>query len=288
MLKNSKDMKAIITRLGLFFLVTFIWFSCNTDKRSNTPNEITYDSISVSRIYHLENDSTKPSCSLRINYIYPVSYADSAVLTKVQRELNYVLLEDEGYEQLKPADAVNKFITDYIENYKREAKEQFPDWEKSGDTEDYFSFYKTLDSKVLFDMGGLLSYQVSSMDYKGGANSSTLYRNVVIDLETGKRVTENDIFIADYKKMLNAQLIRKILDQNKVMKPEDLLEFGYWGIEDLTSNNNFYVDTKGITYILNPGEYSAPSLGEIRIFLTYPEVDQILKNDSPISYLAGK
>ncbi|MDU1889900.1 MAG: RsiV family protein [Dysgonomonas sp.] len=281
-------MKVIITHMGLFFLVLFTFFSCKSDKRSDTPNEIIYDSISVSRIYHLENDSTKPSCSLRINYIYPVNYVDTTILSKVQRELNYALLEDEGYEQLKPAEAVDKYITDYIENYTREAKEQFPDWETSGDTEDYYSFYKTLDSKVLFDKGGLISYQVSSMDYKGGANSSTVYRNVVIDLQTGKRLSEDDIFVPDYKKMLNAQLIRKVLDQNKVMKPEDLLEFGYWGIEDLTSNSNFYVDQKGLTYIFNPGEYSAPSLGAIRILLTYTEINAILRDDSPISYLAGK
>jgi len=280
-------MKIILTRISPFLLIFAVLFSCETNKKSDAPNDIFYDTISVSKIYHLENDSTKPSCSLKINYIFPVKYDNMEVLDKMQKELNFVLMEDEKYEQLSPADAINKYVDDYIENYKQDANEQFPDWAQSSEPEDYFSYYKTLNGSVLFDQGGFVSYQVSSMDYKGGANSSTSYRNVVIDMATGNRLYEKDIFIPDYKDLLNPLLIRKIVEQNKVKKPEDLLMYGYWGIEDLTSTDNFYVDNKGITYIFNPGEYSAPTLGEIRVYLPYEEIRTILKPNSPISVFAG-
>ncbi|WP_029904837.1 DUF3298 and DUF4163 domain-containing protein [Prevotella sp. 10(H)] len=276
-------MKLIQTFAGLLILTFVLFISCKPDKKTNEPNAITYDSISVAKIYHLDNDSTKPSCSLKINYIFPVKFEDEKVLADMQKELNFALMEDEKYESMTPQDAVNKYIEDYIDKYRRDAKEQFPDWRESGDTEDYFSYYKTLNTKVIFDMDNLLSYQISSMDYKGGANSSTAYRNVVIDLKTGKMLSEQDIFMHDYKKILNTLLIRKIVAQNKVQKPEDLLEFGYWGIEDLTSNENFYVDSNGVTYIFNPGEYSAPSVGEIKVYLPYEEIRNILKEDSPVS-----
>ncbi len=80
----------------------------------------------------------------------------------------------------------------------------------------------------------------------------------------------------------------KIVAQNNVKKADDLLEFGYWGIEDITSNDNFYVDKKGITYIFNPGECAAFTLGEIRVFIPYEEVISVLKANSPISHLSGK
>lgn len=280
-------MKTILMRFSLVMLVFAMFFSCETNKKSDTPNDIVYDSVSVAKIYHLENDSTKPSCSLKINYIYPVKYSNQDVLSKMQSELNFAFMEDEKYEKLSPKDAVDKYIEDYIENYKQDASEQFPDWAESDDPEDYFSYYKTLSTKVLFDKGGLVSYQITSMDYKGGANSSTSYRNAVINLNTGESIYEKDIYVADYKDVLNPLLIKKIVEQNKVQTPEDLLMYGYWGIEDLTSSNNFSVDDKGITYIFNPGEYSAPTLGEIRVFLPYNEIKTILKEDSPISGLAG-
>lgn len=274
-------------RFSLVILVFAMFFSCETNKKSDAPNDIVYDSVSVAKIYHLENDSTKPSCSLKINYIFPVKYSNQEVLNKMQSELNFAFMEDEKYEKLSPADAVDKYIEDYIDNYKQDASEQFPDWAESDDPEDYFSYYKTLSTKVLFDKGGLVSYQITSMDYKGGANSSTSYRNAVINLSTGESIYEKDIYIADYKDVLNPLLIKKIVEQNNVQTPEDLLMYGYWGIEDLTSSNNFSIDDKGITYIFNPGEYSAPTLGEIRVFLPYNEIKIILKEGSPISGLVG-
>ncbi len=272
-----------------FIILVFgiaIVFSCKTEKPVNTPNNVVYDSISVAKIYHLDNDSTKPSCSLKIKYIYPVEYKDAEVLKKMKSELNFALMEDESYEKLDPTDAVNKYVVNYIENYKRDAKEQFPDWEQSGDTEDYFSYYKTLDTRIVYDTSDILSYQISSMDYKGGANSSTAYRNIVIDLKTGNILHEHDIFVSDYKTALNGLLIKKILQQNKASKTDDLLEFGYM-LDDLTSNGNFYVDDKGITYIFNPLEYSVPSIGIIKVPLTYNEINNILKPESPISHLSG-
>lgn len=280
-------MKLIFIQISLF-VIFFAAFSSCENKKTDVPNDIVYDSIAVSKIYHLDNDSTKPSCSVKIKFIFPVQYTDSAILHKIQKEFNYALLEDESYEALTPANAVDKYISDYITNYQEAAKVQFPDWADSEETDDYFSFYKTLGSKVLYDKGGIITYQTSSMDFKGGANSSTFYKNVVFDLKTGEVITEKDIFIPDYKKLLNQMLSDKIIAQNNVETAEDLLEFGYWGIEDIASNNNFLIDENGLTYIFNQGEYSAPSLGAIKVPFTYNELYPILKDNSPISNLSGK
>lgn len=258
-------------------------FSCKKTKPVNVDNEIIFDTIKVTDIYHLDGDSTKPSCSLKINYIAPVKFPDVDVLHKMQRELNVAVFEDELLGILEPKDAANKFMANYIENYKEEAKTRFPNWAESHETEDYFSFYKTIETIILYNNYNLLSYQISSMDYKGGANSYTAYKNVVVNLETGKLLTEDDIFKAGYEKALNQLIIDKIVAQNKVKKPEDLLELGFWGIEDLTSNGNFSVNDKKLTYVFSQGEYSAPSLGEIRVSITYKEIYPILKEESPIS-----
>lgn len=280
-------MKLIFIQISLF-VIFFAAFSSCENKKTDVPNDIVYDSIAVSKIYHLDNDSTKPSCSVKIKFIFPIQYTDSAILHKIQKEFNYALLEDESYEALTPANAVDKYITDYITNYQEAAKVQFPDWADSEETDDYFSFYKTLGSKVLYDKGGIITYQTSSMDFKGGANSSTFYKNVVFDLKTGEVITEKDIFIPEYKKLFNQMLSDKIIAQNNVETAEDLLEFGYWGIEDIASNNNFLIDENGLTYIFNQGEYSAPSLGAIKVPFTYNELYPILKDNSPISNLSGK
>lgn len=280
-------MKIKATLLGLTVLLFLAFFSCKTGKgKADESNDMVYDTISISEIYHIANDSTKPFCSLDIQYVYPLEYSDMDLLATIQSELNYVLLEDEKYEKLSPVEAVDKYVVDYIDNYKHDVEEQFPEWEKSGEAGDYFSYRKTLKSELKYSKGGLISYQMVSTDDKGGANSSRFSRNVVIDLETGNTVNEKDIFSPNYKDALNALLIDKIMKQNNVTNVEDLVAYGYIGVEDLTSNNNFFVDEQGITYVFNPGGYSIFTL-EIRVFIPYVEIRSMLKEDSPISNLAG-
>lgn len=48
------------------------------------------------------------------------------MLAKIQKELNYALFEDESSESLSPANAVDKYVTNYIANYKEAAQVQFP------------------------------------------------------------------------------------------------------------------------------------------------------------------
>jgi len=281
-------MRYAVLIVSCLFILSAVFFSCKK-KDANEPNGIVYDSISVSETYHLENDSTKPSCSVQVNYIYPTGYADAAILQKLRRELNYALFEDESYEAMPPDSALTKFVNNFIANYKEEAKLRYSDWADHYDDDDYFTFNKVLNTNVFYDKAGLLSYQVVSRDSKGGIGADTIsnYRNVVIDIENGNTLTELDIFIPEYKAPLNHLISTKMLEQKKAKSAEELEDLGYF-LSDLSSNNNFYVDNKGITYIFNPGEYSAVILGEIRIPFTYNEVFDILKPKSPISHLSGK
>lgn len=272
--------------LSSFVLLCTILFSCKK-KEAGEPNGIEYDTVSVSDKYHLDNDTTRPSCSVQVSYVYPVAYKDSAVLAKLRRELNYALFEDESYESLTPADALSKFVAAFIANYQEDSKLRFSDWSDSFDDDEYFSFSKMLDTKVIYDMSGLLSYQVVSKDSKGGADTISNYRNVVVDIANGNTLTELDIFVPEYKTPLNHLLTAKILDSKNVRSVTELEDLGYF-LSDLSSNNNFYIDDKGITYIFNPGEYSAVILGEMSVPLAYEEIFDILKPDSPISHLSGK
>ena len=264
-------------------ILSFLATSCKNKGVSDVENDIVFDSIKTSKIYYLDGDSTKPSCSLKINYVTPVKYKDEAILNKIRKELNGVFFDDDSLTQSFPDEAIANYTQAYINNYKDEAKTSFPDWKESGESLDYFSYYKIIESKVLFNRAQLISYQVAAMDYKGGANSYTTFKNVVINLKDGNFLSEADIFKSGYEGELNQIIKDKILKQNKAKSTNDLLELGYWGIEDLTSNNNFIVDDKGITYIFSQGEYAAPSLGEITVNISYKEIFDILKDNSPIS-----
>lgn len=279
-------MKFSFSNSTLIVLFASFLFSCNGSKQQNdAPNDITYDSIAITRKYHLENDTNKPFCYIDITYMYPSKYSDAGILSKLQQELNTTFMEDSEYATLSPTEAVNKYVADYIKNYQQEIQLFRSHLDDEDESDDMFYFSKRLTNRILLNQNDLIVYQVESVDSKNNTDTITTYKNVVMDLKSGNRVNEEDIFVPEYKKALNTLIIKKVVEQNKVQKPEDLFEMGYWGAEDMDSNNNFSVDKKGITYIFNQGEYSAPRLGRTIIFFPYSEIKDLLKDGSPITSL---
>lgn len=277
--------KVVYGGISSILLFSFFIVSCKPTMTSETPNDVGYDTLSVIDIYHLDNDSTKPSCSLQVTYVYPKEYKNKEVLLQIQHELNFTIFEGEDYLSLTPQEAMDKYKKAYIENYKQDVVHRFPDWQESGETMDYFSYYKKINTSVVYDKGDILSYQIVSRDYKGGANSSTYYQNLVFDLKTGKRLTEEDIFVADYREELAKYFVADILKQNKVTTTQQLMEdLGFFGIEDIPFNNNFIVNEKGIIYTFNEGEIAPQSVGAITVKLPYDEIVSLLKAESPIAH----
>lgn len=263
--------------------------SCQEKDKKKTveePNNISYDTINIVEIYHLDNDSTKPSCSLQINYVAPVKFKDKEVLAKIQNELNYAFFENEGLATLAPKEASKQFAKIYIEKYKQDIESLVPSWEETHESVEYYSYYKKLTSEVLFDNANILSYQAKMWDYRGGANSTTYYINFVFDMTTGKRLYNEDIFRNGYYKNLSQLITNDILAQNNAKDIEELMLInGFFGIEDLPDTNNFSVSDKGLTFIYNSSEIAPPTVGAVKVFLPFETLLPILKENSPISHL---
>lgn len=274
-----------------FCLLTFscliLFSACKNNKDAKEVNNITYDTITVLKVYHLDNDPSQSSYTLDVKYTIPSNYENKDVLAKIQRELNSVVFEEERYTNYTPQDAAENYALDCINNYKDQASFRDVNEEIVDGGEEYPSYNKILRTEILFNQAKLISYQVSSEDTKSIGESFRNFRTIVFDLNTGNLLTEDDIFLNQYESILSPILKTKIMAQKNIKESEDLIDLGYWGIEDITPNNNFYVNEKGITYIFNEGEYAARAIKEIRVFIPYDEIDNILKHNSPISILTG-
>jgi len=269
----------------MIFLASVIMFSCD-QKHEITENKIGLDTISIVKVYHLDNDSTQPSCNLKIGFVYPSSYKDDSILESVRKGFidNFF---DESYAQLPPQEAVDKYAENYINNYKEDArvffKEKINDFSEDSSADNYFSYYEKISNEITFNKSGLLATRICQTNFKGGSNSFQQYANYVYDLTKGKYLTEEDIFNEGYEKVLNRVFKDKLLAINKVETINNLEDLGYFGIEEIMPNNNFLIEEKGITYTFNKGEYSALQLDEINLFIPYEEIMPILKEKSPIS-----
>ena len=278
--------KTYIPCLFILFIVLLVC-SCEP-KQEISENKIQFDTINVTESHHLKNDSTQPSCNLRISFIYPSDYVDNEVLESTTTKFisNFF---GEPYSDLLPKEAAEKYAKSYIHNYEEDARiffrEKENDFSHDSQTDTYFSYYESLSNEIIFNKANLLSSRMRQENYKGGGSSFQQYTNHVYDLAANHILMENDIFNEGYEKSLNTIFQHKLLETNNVKQISDLENVGYFGLEEIMPNNNFLVDEKGIIYTFNKGEYSALQLDEINIFLPYEEIAFILKENSPISIL---
>lgn len=287
----------------LFFTTSLLLTSCNNTGRSmfKADNGLEYDTIAIVEQYHLDGDTSRPSCNINLFFVYPVKSRkmDAQELQKLFVQHVFGL----SYDSLSPPNAAQKYVQSYIENYKNDASTysetadeiaqlnaMIPDIHIE-DSEQaienyYYSYFENLSDSIVYDKHDVLSFQVKQANSKGGADSYNSYRNYVVDLSDGTLLTENEIFNAGYDTALQSIFVTSLLEQNKVKSVSELEDLGFFGMEEMTPNRNFLINEKGITYTFNKGEYSAYQLKAPVVFIPYSAIRLLLRENTVVSKLA--
>ncbi|MBP6174775.1 MAG: DUF3298 domain-containing protein [Fermentimonas sp.] len=289
---------------SLLLLVIMLMVSCGNSGSSKikAENEISFDTISINKRQHLDNDSTRPFCDISVNFVYPVKSAKTNLDTLQRFFVSNMF--GPSFEDLKPLAAVEAYISNYIDNYSHDAytySESVSDMEELNalipgiDVDDseheidklFYSYYESLSDSITFNQHGILSFQIKQSNSKGeSASYYVSYSNHVINLNTGDQITEYDIFNAGYDKALQGLIITSLLEQNGVKTIDELEDLGFFGINEIVPNKNFLLNDKGIIYTYNKGEYSAYQLTAPQVFIPYNVIRSLLRENTIVSKLA--
>jgi hypothetical protein len=274
----------------LLFLLTIIAFatSCSQKNGSAELNPIVFDSISVDRSYHLFDLKENPACNLKLKFIFPQKYADADILQKIQKAFVNQYFGEE-FANLSPQKAIQTYEEEYIKNYKILEPDYLSEVERAKKNNHsagaWFNYYETSFNEILFNKQGIISTTVFFENYTGGAHGAHAQKNHVIDLSTGSAVTEEMIFTDNYQDALTQLIIATIAKDKKAKDIHELENMGYFSIDEIYPNGNFWVNDKGITYTYNEYEIAAYVVGRTHVFIPYSELTLILKPESPISSL---
>lgn len=289
---------------SLLLLAIMLMVSCGNSGSSKikAENEISFDTISINKRQHLDNDSTRPFCDISVNFVYPVKSAKTNLDTLQRFFVSNMF--GPSFEDLKPLAAVEAYISNYIDNYSHDAytySESVSDMEELNalipgiDVDDseheidklFYSYYESLSDSITFNQHGILSFQIKQSNSKGeSASYYVSYSNHVINLNTGDQITEYDIFNAGYDKALQGLIITSLLEQNGVKTIDELEDLGFFGINEIVPNKNFLLNDKGIIYTYNKGEYSAYQLTAPQVFIPYNVIRSLLRENTIVSKLA--
>lgn len=282
-------MKKVGTFKALLLLLAagFYFSACNMTPKGGQQNKIAFDSTLVDKTYYLLDNPENPHCNLQIKFIYP-SDADKALLPEIQKQFVNAYL-GEAYDTLAPQEAIKKYTDDYIEAYKdleEDFKVELARSEKEGNPVGaWFSYYEMSSNTIRFNQDGLLCFSVNFENYTGGAHGAHAYNHFVLNANTGHRISEEDIFVDNYQDSLAEILVAQIAKQNDISDPKELENMGFFSVDEIYPNNNFFVDDTGITYTFNEYEIAAYVVGPVHVHLSFEEVQYLLRSDTPITQL---
>ena len=272
---------------ALLISVFLVFFSISCSKKTKTSeNEIAFDTIQENKIDSIDYKKSKLKCNLHISFTFPVSYKKSDRLDDLQK-LFIERFFPPQYANLSPQEALNSFSKQYIRDFKSlKVKEFFGD-DYIPEDENSFIYELNLENEILYDRNNFISFVVKNNVYEGGAHGSNSIYGYVIDLNTWKLLSEDDFAGKNYKKNLSSIIVQKIAAAKGLSDVSQLESIGYNAISDITPNENFTIDDKGITYYFNEYEIAAYFVGITKVFIPYEELKAYITNDNPISSLSG-
>jgi len=290
---NFSTLKKVYTftlTVSVFFSLLSI--SC-TEKTKFKDNGVTFDSIQVNKTESIDYKDSKLNCNLHILFTYPGACKKASSLSNLQK----IFLEKvfpPQYANLLPKEATDSFATQYIKDFKAVKWSDFFDNgnnDNDGDNdyiledENSFIYELSLEDKILYNKNNLISFVVRNTNYEGGAAGSNNVSGYVINLNTGKLLTEDDFAGNNYKNNLSSVIAGKIATAKGLNDVSQLKDIGYYAIENIVPNDNFIIDDNGITYYFNENDIAAGFVGITEVFIPYEELKAYITDDNPISSL---
>jgi len=238
--------------------------------------------------YYLAPDTSKGSLNIEIDVEIPVCLDSKTVLGAVRNEIVLNLFGAE-YLQYHNDSLVTQFVADIKKEYKLTNEPILI--EMDSNTPYSFNNEHLLDGFSLLSDEKIFSYGINRYVFMGGAHGLNTVNYFNFNLNTGKKILEDDIFLKGTSTKL-AEIIRKrIVEQSNeyegVETMKSLDKSDYW-VDAIKPNSNFYFTSEGINYVFNPYEIGPYYLGITEVRIPYKRIQNLLKPNSLISYLSKK
>lgn len=254
--------------------------------RPASPKSVVTENFSLTdKVYLSETDTTLGSMTIDLNIDLPISYQDKNILDKIKTIIRTELFGD-VFMSFPEDSLLNYYAADlgkeYIENNADFARRI------SEDSRLAFNNSIMLEGFALLNDENIFSYGISRFVDFGGAHpiKTRLFYN--FNLNDGKVIFEDDIFIQDYQLELSEIIKNKLLqdlNENDETPYRENLDESVYFMEQIKPNGNFYINDESICYVFNPYEIAPYYIGETEVVLPYKLIHHLMKPKNPLEYL---
>jgi hypothetical protein len=213
-----------------------------------------------------------------------VSYFQVAGDDKLAKSINKLLLSPYDGKISNVPENPDELVEKHFREQMADIKNML---EEVGGTE-LLPYEFVYNASPVLNNGRVFSFKQSFYNYTGGAHgmSGELYYNY--DVNNGKEISLLTLFSAKELQQLNAygeELFRK---QQEIPEGQDFTDAGYFFDDGFYLPNNVLMTDKGLQFYYAPYEVGPYSLGDIKLFIPYEQLEKLLSIEKPLIVALNK
>jgi len=222
----------------------------------------------------VKNDKNSPTANLEMILLFPHNdYFKPYIIDSVKNDIVKSFFGS-GFRAGVPDSMLVHYEEEYFKNYVNQNK----DWYGKGAS---FNWEKMISMSVVYNSGYMLCLEYVTYGYTGGAHGMTNIAYNIIDLDKGNLLTYANVFKEDAEDSLSTLLTRQLRKNYRIPDDVSLKDAGFF-VDKVKPNYNIYVDGNGIGFLYNRYEIAPYSQGATNIFLSWPQIKGLIKNDTPV------
>lgn len=263
----------------LFGTLLLILNSCGNKTDNTTAHQCDSLKYNIIAISDSIKDATGSTIIVNANVALPINESGDKDISSVYNKYLLNLKND----SITGENAVITYVKKILDFYKTPA-ENIPS-ELEDETEKVSKYEINHNITPIFNSCNIFCVMKNTNMEKDG--NSTIETNNYFSFNTSNcsRINIMDIIKDEYSTDINNLLKDRLMQQEGVGNQSQLIDLGYFNIDNLSINNNFFFKDNKIVFAYEPYEIACLQVGEVCIALEIDELTPYIKENSILSKL---
>lgn len=263
----------------LFGTLLLILNSCGNKTDNTTAHQCDSLKYNIIAISDSIKDATGSTIIVNANVALPINESGDKDISSVYNKYLLNLKND----SITGKNAVITYVKKILDFYKTPA-ENIPS-ELEDETEKVSKYEINHNITPIFNSCNIFCVMKNTNMKKDG--NSTIETNNYFSFNTSNcsRINIMDIIKDEYSTDINNLLKDRLMQQEGVGNQSQLIDLGYFNIDNLSINNNFFFKDNKIVFAYEPYEIACLQVGEVCIALEIDELTPYIKENSILSKL---
>ena len=253
-------------------LLACMILACSTE----IEDTIVFENAIADKEVKLSNDEGSPVCAVHLQ-IATATEENGHKGEVVNRIIQKRLL---NMEELTMQQAVDSFANTYTSTYRHNLLPLYNQDRADTAKRTWYEYHYVITSEARQGSKSTMAFIATTDYYEGGAHSVNQRIAMNFDMQTGRLMGLNDIFVPGYENLLNAVLQKALCEKMGVANLSSLRQKGYLVGIQMFPSENFILEDETISFIYNPSEIAPHTLGETELVIPLSDLEQILRKEN--------